>query len=197
MQDKKKLAIVGVLALVIVAVGAFQFLGGGSKPPATTAPAPSGPKPADTSKAVAKNDNLNPFSGTSLPQRDPFHAGTLEPVDPNAPATTTKPVTMPHEPPKFNMNGGMHGTLPPAGGNTQLAPMKVAEPTFGYQLMGVLTGPTPVAVFQDSSGNQRLVKEGGSVDGDSRVTHIADGTVTVQFHDKTLRLKPGGNPSGK
>lgn len=201
-DDKKKLMIVGILVFVVFAVGAFQLMGGsGSKPVVQT---PSKPKDKIAADVKAPSDDkINPFAKTALPQRDPFKAGQLPSKDGTVLPIPTpiKPDPAPTKPIRTirnNFRGNeMSQQLPVATGGTQIAPMQVEAPAFGYQLVGVITGPRPAAVFQDSSGSQRLVQAGSSVDGDSRVLSIRDGEVRVQFKDKTLRLKPGGNPSGK
>ena len=66
---------------------------------------------------------------------------------------------------------------------------------FSYTVSGVITGGNkPAAVFTDSSGNQRLVPVGGSLDGDSKVVAIDRGNVTIEHRGKKQRLSLGGNP---
>lgn len=196
-DDKKKLMIVGALALIVVAVGAFQLMGGGGSPRKVAVAAPPKPKlPADI--AATSDAKINPFAQSALPKRDPFQAGTLAGQDATAPVL---PKPQPVAPQSRRITGNFEtvgtGEALPSTANAHIVPLKPEEPPFGYQLVGVITGPKPAAVFQDSTGGQRLVQAGSSVDGDSRVLSIRNGEVRVQFKDKTLRLKPGGNPSGK
>ena len=62
---------------------------------------------------------------------------------------------------------------------------------FTMSLAAVIMGDRPAAVFQDEQGNQRLVTLGGRVDGDSVVTRIQRGTVTVAHKGKTVTLTVG------
>jgi type II secretory pathway component PulC len=56
---------------------------------------------------------------------------------------------------------------------------------------GIVIGNRSVAVFEDENGNQRLIPEGGSVDGQTRVKRIERGRVTVetQGKEKTLTIE--------
>jgi hypothetical protein len=68
---------------------------------------------------------------------------------------------------------------------------------FAYKVVGVIGGSRPAALFEDSAGNQKVVPEGTRIDSDSRVMSVGDGTVSISFRGKTLRLSVGGDPVGK
>src|SRR5438128_2449852 len=85
-DDKKKLIVVVALALVIVCVGAFQFLAGGSPAPAVTAPKKDQKK--DVAAQPANEPPKNPLFAQSLPAHDPF----------GQPANATKPNPAPAQP---------------------------------------------------------------------------------------------------
>lgn len=221
-NDKKKLVIIGVLGVVILGVGAFQFMGGSSNPPKPAA-TKSAPKADVANGAQPKDakDDLSKMVASTLPQRDPFQPGTL-PDDPSRPQPPKPEV----EPPKQVKNPLMKGTRR-AGSNYSVPPVtpmtgQLPDPTgaggpsgpigangmnvqpgkplrqpgeFAYSVNGVVLGSRPAAVFQDDNGNQRLVPVGGSVDGDSRVVSIERGKVTVQHKGKKLTLTMGGGTS--
>ncbi len=222
-KDKKKLVIVGVLGVLVLGIGAFQFMGsspapaksGATKPTAMTDAQPE-VKPSD-----GKND-LSKMVASTLPQKDPFQPGTL-PDDPSK-AQPEKPVEPPKAPVVRNplMRGtrrtGSDFSVPPVSPMTGQLPDPTGQggPTgpigangvgvqkgaplrqpgeFAYSVNGVVLGSRPAAVFQDDNGNQRLVPVGGSVDGDSRVVSIERGKVTVQHKGKKLTLTMGGGTS--
>jgi hypothetical protein len=207
MKDKKKFLVLGVLALLIVGVGAFQFTKG-SPPPPAPAPVKKDDKADDAAKpAPDANLEANAFKGQVLPQRDPFKSAL-------ASAPTTPPVVTPtttQMPP--TLKGGTHlptahdnGALPPMPGGfgttggptgTQVKPVDPGPPPFEYHLGGIILGTKPCAVFIDGAGNQRLVSLGGSLDGDTHVESISRGRVTVRHGSETTTLTLGGNPSGK
>ena len=205
--DKKKIMVLGLLALVIVCVGAFSFMGGGSTP----ASADSGKKDEKKDEQVAAKDEdegpKNPLYAAELPQRDPFQIGHLAgtspqpdmttPPAPSLPApksTTRKPVRRSSAPDFTVPPVTLGGNLPGAGSPLTLSPAGPDPSAFNYQVSGVIVGKRPAAVFTDSQGNQRLVPVGGSLDGDSKVVSIDKGQVTVEHRGKTLRIPLGGNP---
>jgi hypothetical protein len=203
-DDKKKLAIIALLGVVILAVGAFQFLGD-SKPP---------PQASDTQeeKSSRVGDSQDPedegrFLIAALPQRDPFKAAALPSLMPEVPVSA--PQAPPSQPPTVARQARPSGygeippynplqgnLLPDSGGQglaTAFAPPQ--EDVFSYRVSGLIVGRKPVAVFTDAQGIQRLVPLGGSLDGDTQVVAIDRGKVTVRYKGKTLTLTPGGNPS--
>ncbi len=191
MDDKKKLAIVGVLAAIVVGIGAFSFLGGGSKSPAKAAVAP--PSKKDAVAAPETKGVPNPEFAAKLPERDPFKSsGDVAPVTP----APTQPKQQ-SAPPPPHMRGNFASAadvLPNAN-----APLTVAlpAPVFSYRLAGLILGRHPAAVFMDTadkSASQRLIPIGGSIDGDTQLISVNKGLAVVSFRGKKLRLTLGGTP---
>lgn len=220
-DDKKKFIVLGALLAVILGVGAFSFLGGGSPPP----PAPEASKTdkekedAKVAKVDAEGNPItegeegeppkNPLYVMDLPQRDPFAEGALanEKVNPGLPDPARGPqaAPAPSRPPRRSGGGGgyippfrpegLSGQLPGVGGGTvSIAPTGPDPSSFSYSLSGTMNGAKKVAVFTDSNGNQRMVPEGGSLDGDSKVVAIEKGSVTIEHRGKKQRVSLGGNP---
>jgi hypothetical protein len=208
-DNKKKFLILGLLALVIVSVGAFQFMGSGPAPVAETKK--KAPAPAATPDPSAPK---NPQYAMALTERDPFipppGVATVPPVTPPPTQPTTQPGRAPH-PYRGSRNDGvapiaLQGNLPgvdptgpigPRGSGGQGGPIAVVEPTPNYQVIGVIVGDHPAAVFSDAQGNQRLVPLGGSIDADTKVVGIEKGKVFLRHGSKTLRFEMGGNPNDK
>lgn len=225
-NDKKKTLVVAGLGVLLLAVGAFQFIGKGS---GSQAPASQAKKQAAAAsvysngkddKSITKDDADNDpqrqmlmaMVKDPLPHRDPFQPiGAPEPQDSNP---AQQPVTQPAQPvqavkhngggrnsnyggapvPPFEpLPGGTQIGAPGNGANlTKAAPLR--QPSeFAYKVRGILNGPKPMAVFEDDSGNQRLVPLGGSVDGDSKVVGIEKGKVHIRHKgkDKVVDLTEG------
>ena len=66
------------------------------------------------------------------------------------------------------------------------APVLEVKPQFVVK--GVLLGRKPIAVLEDSNGNQRLVALGGSIDGDTRIVAIEEGGITVVHKGKRMKF---------
>jgi hypothetical protein len=192
MDDKKKLIILGVLAVVILAVGAFQFVGGGAEPPkAKETPKAEEAKPEKTAEPTVPNLQFaNP-----LPPRDPFDPTgavaslkTPEPKEPEAKPTPPqpKPLAGKLEPLPPVMPSGLNGSI-------QLSPDKPAEPPAPkFVVTGVFLGEKSSAVIQDEQGNQKLVGLGEALDGDTRVVAVDRNRVVLRQRGKTVVLTVGG-----
>lgn len=219
-MDKKKKLALGGLGIILLAIGGFQFVGGGSEPPV--------PPKADKAKVVAKaaetkgpaaasETSTEPESeadtegalvaAAALPARDPFDGSMYQPKEQEIKPTPPNPDNQTR--PKAQ-RGAISGKLPPfdpsmgalpnpSTGGVTLEPGKLmADPNaFGYGVSGVITGAQPAAVFTDASGAQRLICEGGAIDGDSRVISISRGKVVVRHKNKTLTLSVGGSTNEK
>jgi hypothetical protein len=210
MDDKQKTVAVAALAVVVVGVGAFQFLGGSSGPSSKkpkTDKAHVSSSPAGDAKKAAKDVSTppDPLLATPLPTRDPFQEGKITNAlpDPNAGrgAQQGKGIRVPGggRIPPFDTSGG-RGPYPMTGSPGALPGSLPPKPdVFSMTLAAVIVGDKPAAVFQDEQGNQRLVTLGGKIDGDSVVTSISRGSVTVSRKGKTVTLTVGavqtnGNP---
>lgn len=238
-NDKKKILILGALGLVLVAVGAFSFMGGGSgggsvvasthsdkvskgestgssqagestssgteagqsgKPlPATGGTAEGGgtnTDPATPDNATgATPENPGALSATPFAPRDPFlvpstYAMNVPAPPPAQPAPPKEPKV--EAPVRPGTNSGyqpmdpMKGSLPAPGQSGPTGAPMVATPM--YRVKGILLGAKPMAVFEDGSGNQKLVPLGGSVDGDTKVVAIEKGKVRVSHKGKEHTL---------
>ena len=61
-------------------------------------------------------------------------------------------------------------------------------PAVRFRLKGILLQKSkPVAVIQDSTGRQRLVPEGGSIEG-AKVTKISAKEITIEIGGETITL---------
>lgn len=223
-DDKKKFIVLGALVAVILGVGAFSFLGGGSTPPpaaeaSKTDKAKEGDKVAKVDadgNPIVDGDGAeppkNPLYAMDLPQRDPFAEGSLanEKGIPGLPDPGRGPQTAPTPAPSRPVRksgggrsmeippyrpGGLTGQLPGVGsGTVSIDPTAPDTSSFSYSLSGTMNGAKKVAVFTDTNGNQRMVPEGGSLDGDSKVVAIDKGSVTIEHRGKKQRVSLGGNP---
>ena len=220
-KDKKKTMVVAGLGVLLLTVGAFQFIGkgSGSTPVAETAKQQATAAKTYAAEAegkpVAKAEETDPQRAMliamvkdPLPSRDPF-APIGSPVQQKAPSQPEikPPViqqkSVPHQKwaPDFSPGNKPYDPLPgngqavnPANNpNVSTAPPLRQPSEFAYRVKGILNGPKPMAVFEDDSGNQRLVPLGGSVDGDSKVVGIEKGKVHIRQRgkDKVVDLSEG------
>lgn len=196
-REKKQILVVAVLFILILAVGAFQMMGGSKE-----APAPEAKKP-DTKVAAAKEGEAAALPNPEfhpLPERDPFMpapfmtAGTDQDKT-VVPPPTTAPVAKTASGPKLNpLPRGDFQT----GGKEPIPPMPVPDkPEFGYTLIGLVEGAHPAAVFEDAQGNQQLVEVGQGIGSSATITNISRGQVRVKFNAETLVFNVGGNPNAK
>lgn len=211
MGDKKKIGIIAVLGVVILGVGAFQFMGGGS----AAAPAKSEKKAA----AAAEDPNApkqvkNPQYANLLPQRDPFKQPDLPELKPPMPTPAPTPA-----PVATNSGGGRRRYRADGGNDYSVPPLPIGgqlpegtgmpagpigggqggvaiEQAPGYTVSGMITGHKPMAVIRDPQGNERIVQEGASLDGDTKVVSIQNGKVTISRKGKTTQIPVGGTPNG-
>lgn len=204
-REKKQMVVLGVLALMIVCVGAFQMMGSSSAP----APAPTEKKEekvAEKSSTVSEDKPklANPDQSRPLAKRDPFAPSAfaiaanqdpnyVPPVKANtADSTHSKPIPdvlgKPKRPIDWEVGGVKDG---------EIGPLEPPAPKFGYTLIGFVQGKYPAAVFADATGNQKLVEAGDPIDGSAKLIAVYGSKVKVKFHDQTLVLTVGGNPNGK
>lgn len=214
-KDKQKIIVLAVLGVVIVGIGAFQFMGGGSPEPAKTSKKAESAKPKSSEDPAMdeKKVELTKLITGSLPARDPFRPASLEP-EPNTVATTTPPAptqppaapTSPRTPRPSPMAGGIApmnpmGSLPaampngmtgPVGGAVAVQPgaplRQPGEP--GYSVAGVVIGEQRMVVLQDDDGKQRLVRVGENLDPNTKVVSVEKGKVKVRAGGKTVELQP-------
>lgn len=217
-NSTKQIAIVGVLAAVLLAVGAFQFMG--------PSPAPVVP-PADTTVAAGDpatgtvegeglvegkppvdpvREALLSYATSNATPRDPFKpAGSLaqEYTMPQGKVAPPVPAPVVGNPEEGRISRPSRGTRQdiaamnpmggsfPEGGTIGLEPTGPIAPgvnpgapstiTGGssYKVKGIIVGTTRMVVLEDADGNQKLVPEGGSVDGDTTVVKVQGNTVKI------------------
>ncbi len=224
MDEKKKIAILGGLFVVIIGVGAFQFAKGGAsdapteqvsakKPEATEAttekPTQEAPSEGDAhAEGTAESDNVvDPalIAAARLNPRDPFDGTSW---DINLKAVPTQPTVAapkprPTPPPMKGMGGSGFapmpiggGVLPSVGNTAEISGGKLPSiEDFPYTVAGTMVGNRSFVLLKDASGKQKLVSEGSAIDGDSRVISVSKGQVTVSHRGKTKTFRVGGNPS--
>jgi hypothetical protein len=199
-NDKKKVIMLSAMGVVLLSVGAFQFIGG------STPAAPEKPKEAASEAALAQTDAAaqtksdNIFAGAPLAQRDPFAPQVAAKVDPNAAVAQSKPEPTPTgldpmrvpDPPMPPMPGDA-GTLPqpsnyPGENAGNPAANEGAGPSF--RLSGVVIGDRSVALIQVEGGKQKAVKVGDVVSGQTVASISRRGVVLVGNGQRTtLSLK--------
>ncbi len=111
----------------------------------------------------------NPSESESRPTRQSPPPQQVPPMDPLA----------------GTLQGGPQVALqsPGAGQSGVGGPAAIDPRTFtggpSYKVKGILVGNTRMVVLEDAEGNQKLVPEGGSVDGDTTIVKIRDNTVKI------------------
>jgi len=197
--NKTKLLVIAALGIGLAAVGVFQFTASSGKPEKKA------PAIVDRSKEAAADENQK--TRTAIEQsltaqlakpKDPFKPIPLakDQDTENSASTVVKAPTDAIQRPNVNYRGPAlaNPTMPPMAPNgavTAGAPLRAPD-EFAYKLVGVVSGPRPVAVFQDDAGHQKLVRQGEPVDEGSRVIAVSDGQVVVQHGKKNLTLSVGG-----
>lgn len=206
-QDKRKIAILGVLTAAILAIGAWQFSSALKQPerkPKSSAPAGAAAKMKQTTQQqpIADLDRIG------LTRRNPFQPAPLPDMTPTTP-TTSHPTPPPSNQPRSNGSGRIATKI-----DTKLPPFQLpgdpitgtgtpdvsVDPStvlrspdeFAYSLIGIVEGPRPMAVFKDDSGKQHLARVGEKISSKSKLVGIHNGKVTVQHNGKTITLTVGG-----
>ncbi|MBL8087154.1 MAG: hypothetical protein JNM85_03670 [Chthonomonas sp.] len=93
--------------------------------------------------------------------------------------------------------GAITGQPTAKAGGPKLAPstpLRVPD-EYAYSLMGVVQGTSPLAILQDDSGSQRMVRLGGELGG-GKIVAIRGDRVVVEHKGKKVTLRIGGG-SGK
>jgi hypothetical protein len=160
MDEKKKILILAVLGVMVLGIGAFQFMPKGEAPaPEVKKEVPAFLAENEAAKAAAAEPPRNPMLASNLPARDPF----LTPAERRDPQTTGPVVNkMPplREPTRrsgftrigpakieeLKMPGGLGGTLAAA-----VQKIEEKEEPFGYTIGGVVIGARPAVVFRDAA----------------------------------------------
>jgi hypothetical protein len=202
-REKKQLVVVGVLVVLVLSVGAFQFTRKDPPPPPSTKTekAKAKDKVAEIDEQKVKYPEL-----MAMQPKDPFAIASFvagsnppEPTPPVQPNPTVGGTKVPKAAKEFNPIPPGDITWNPGGVKPtgEIKPEEPPKPVFGYSLVGIVEGSHPMAVFEDGKGNQRLVETGQSVGSSATVLSISRGKVRVKFNEETLVLNVGGNPNAK
>lgn len=151
----------------------------------TTGPIKLGPNvglaPGETGLLAMNTANIrDPF----MPPRGAIKPNTPPPAPQPTPPPRPDPLPGNFAPMPAPAPGGANGLSGGIGGEGATAIPQ--EPR--YKVRGIVIGNRSVAVFEDENGNQRLIPEGGSVDGQTRVKRIERGRVTVETQGKEKAL---------
>lgn len=208
MDDKKKLMVLGAMGVVLLGIGAFQFVkaSGSQQPaPAATPAVTSTPSTTAANTDGSKADDQTPPQQNDLvkgayPYRDPFHA--LVDSNPRPASNPMPPVPQPGRRndgipnfPGIDKQGSLPNVVAANANGGVTVPVKPPAPAFGYSLAGVIMGRKPAAVFIDAQGAQHLVQLGGSLDGDTRLVNLDRDHVVIKVKDQFKNLTLGGGDS--
>jgi hypothetical protein len=199
MKDKKKMILLIALAVLVLGIGAFQFVNssGGDKPQ---------PKPTAKKEPAAEPDGqqteVDPamqYVVSNATPHDPFQEGVLPLAEGQTPP--------PRDPPRINSRPSGNGFKIPdsVGGGFELTnPLKPNVPdgigiqhVQAFDVIGAIVGEHPAAVFVDENGRQRLVTVGGSFGDDRHLVSVDGDRVTVRHGEKTITYTVGGTPNAK
>jgi hypothetical protein len=151
--------------------------------------------------ATAGGGPMAPPTGMGAPVTNP------EPPAPRGRRAVNRDIQIPPVNPGEILAEG-NGQLPDARGNLGGGNLAAGAPgnnnfpdirTVPYEVSGVIRGRRQAAVFRDSSGNERLVKVGQKLDGDTEVIAVMRGQVKVRHRGevKTLKLSQDATSNGK
>lgn len=179
----------------------------------TTADATKKPTSSDAELAATLGQ-LFPMSVLPYPPRDPFSGGDIVAANLNAPDTapapsspsprprpsggTRRPSPMPETEPwlpsplpggfgpgTVTQGGGVAGPIG-GGGLPPSLPDIQAGPT--YQVRGTMTGRKPMAVVEDNTGRQRIVRIGDELESGAKVVGIQGNRVIVRKDGKQTNM---------
>lgn len=192
-KDKKQIIVLGALFAVILAVGAFQFLG--KKPAAVAEDEPK----KDSKDLVAKNEEdptemvIKQLYSQPLASRDPFvpQAVIVDDTDDQQPIVDPPVVTRP-DPMQGEVRPVDPGVVNGGNGQPNLEPTQTRDP---WYLRGVILGRKTMAMLEDDKGNQFLVREGEQFNaGNTRVLSISKTQVELSHNGRIMTLALlGGN----
>lgn len=190
-KEKKQFVVLGVLALLVCAIGAFQFMGGGSKAPVVVEEEKPLAKPEDV---VASNVEVDPtgevikrlMDGKGYQARDPFSPQAVL-------ADTVQPAQQENQndPPRPRFPDEIIPPVNPPEPGTDDSVVKTGAP-FGLQ--GVVIGRKTVAVFLGDNGGYVLAQEGDKIGESTFVEEVTAEKVVLRHRGKlrVLALR-GGN----
>ncbi len=196
MQDKKQkiqIAVLAVLILACLAYGGMVFMGKKSTAPPPQAQTEQSTQPKTSETVPIPNKTVFSAAVAETPAqaqgnpRDPFMPMMQTMVTP-APSTSTRRFNNTPVPPI-----GVTIPLGAGGGDGSSANQtSVAESFPQFQLTGVITGQTNVAIIR--LGESRyIVKEGQKIDGQYEVTSVSQEGVLLSRGGRSVFLKLGGD----
>ena len=198
-RDMPKYIAIGLLAAVLIGCVVYQFVGhktGAAPSPPAAAVSPAPKKPAAPLPAAAANTDAKqvvPQAGqvaVAPARRDPF-AAWITPdqfnVEPNpvVPRPTRLASLPPLVPPSFR-------------GDLSISPipsMNAAaggDPVPQFQLTGVVSGATGVAIIRNGESERYIVREGQSINGKYLVRSVGRDGVVLTHGSRRIYLKLGG-----
>jgi hypothetical protein len=184
----KKVLIVGALAVVLLGVGALQFMGGPKNEPR---PEPKKPKQAEKQTAEQAEDIPLPDGVRVGPARDPFaKPGGIASATETGPGQRTRFEPTEAELPTQKTSPPKLGPLD--GGSVPTLSVRQAMNGCGWEAVGVVIGPVPIVVLRDATGEQVLVREGHMADDATRILKVTPRSVTVRHLKQTVTLAIGG-----
>ena len=194
-KEKKQFLVLGVLVLLVCAVGAFQFMGPGSKKPVVVEDEATIEKPAI--EVVATNDELDPtqelikqlMAGPGYTSRDPF---APQAVMADAPTQHEEPYQQPVERVRSEFEQDPNVTPVNPIGLVEGTTVVATDAPFGLQ--GVVIGRRTVAVFLEDDGQFRIAEVGDKIGQSTYVEEVNEKQVILRHRGKLRVLKlQGGN----
>lgn len=187
---------IGVLSLVLLSVGIWQWqsMGGRKASPQATNTA----QPANTPTASASSLASQTVMGASLapfPARDPFRPTVG--VEGKSLSRVASPANTSSKPARREITGTppMPPLALPAPGGLEVR--RVDEPELpampNWTLVGVVQGPRTVAILKDSEGNRHFVQIGDTLEEGWRVRRIERGRLILQKGQRTISVDVGSS----
>lgn len=199
-KEKKQMMVLGVLALLIVGVGAFQFLGGKPKEQAAESEKPASTTGSDLI-VLKPDDSEDPWGVWTGPQfgefnkRDPFKAQAI--IVDEGDDVTKKPQPGPTNPgptrPDPELGSGGNVPVDPGSPDDLTGGRALGEPPF--DVAGIIQGSrSTMAILSPDDGPQRVVSVGDKVGKYMTIVAIHSDSVDVIYKEKikTLNFR-GGN----
>lgn len=223
--NKKKTLVLGALGVALLAVGAFQFVGGGEPEPKEKAKkklsvgsslygegdATERLKNLVANNQISEDHPENLVYNIPLNPRDPFakEGSAPPPIQQPTPQPEPPKQTAPRPPvlggnppfggsmPPFPVPGAAAGATGPNGVGVRPGDPLRQPNEFAFTVVGLIEGSHPAVVFADGSGNQKLVPVGGEIGPDSTLSKISKNKVFVKHNKKMLTLTVGGTPNAQ
>lgn len=191
----KQLIAVGVLLLMLLSVGIWQWTNLSASAPKNTS---FQPKPQqNVSLSTASTKPAASPTGMVLPAlspRDPFRStlvtNTLPPKGGNKVVVRSSSERNPAR----EISGVPPVMLPTPGGTLQIESSRsepAEPPTPNWVVVGVVEGPQTIAILKDHEGNRRFVRQGDILEEGWRVHRIERGQVVIKQSRGQISLRVG------